>query len=327
MGSMNRRRFLLGSGALLAASAARGQKTPRIGVLWHAGSAEEERIPLAAFREGLKQVGYEEGRNILVEHRYPNEEPAKFQRFAEELVAMKVGVLVAVTRPAAIAAQRATRSIPIVFVVVPDPLGSRLVATLARPGANVTGLSTMAVELTGKRLEFLKEAMPALSKVALLVNAGDPEGAQRYVDVSSADASRLGLTVQPVEVRAAADFPSAFARISREQQAVVSSQDGLFYVEMRRMAALALEQKLPLIGFAREMAAVGNLMSYGPSSPAIFRRTGVFVDRILKGGRPADLPVEQPAAFELHINASTARAMGLRLSPALLSRADSVIGL
>jgi putative tryptophan/tyrosine transport system substrate-binding protein len=327
MSPIDRRGFLLGAAALLAAQAARAQKMPRIGVLWHAGSAEEERVPLAAFREGLKRVGYEEGRNILVEHRYPNEEPAKFQRFAEELVAMNVDVLVAVTRPAAIAAQRATRSIPIVFVVVPDPLGSRLVAALARPGANVTGLSTMAVELTGKRLEFLKEAMPALSKVALLVNAGDPEGAQRYVDVSSADASRLGLTVQPVEVRAAGDFPSAFARISREQQAVASSQDGLFYVEMRRMAALALEHKLPLIGFAREMAAVGNLMSYGPSSPAIFRRTGVFIDRILKGGRPADLPVEQPAAFELHINASTAKAIGLRLSPALLSRADSVIGL
>lgn len=327
MSQIDRRGFLLGAGALLTAHVARAQSMPRIGVLWHAGSAEEERIPLAAFREGLKRVGYEEGRNILVEHRYPNEEPAKFQRFAEELAAMKVDVLVAVTRPAAIAAQRATRSIPVVFVVVPDPLGSRLVATLARPGGNVTGLSTMAVELTGKRLELLKEAMPSLSKVALLVNAGDPEGAQRYVDISSADASRLGLTVQPIEVRAAGEFPSAFARIAREQQAVVSSQDGLFYVEMRRMAALALEHKLPLIGFAREMAAVGNLMSYGPSSPAIFRRTGVFIDRILKGGRPADLPVEQPAAFELHINASTAKTIGLRLSPALLSRADGVIGL
>lgn len=327
MGATNRRRFLLAAGAVLAARASQAQKIPRIGVLWHAGSAEEERIPLAAFREGLKRVGYEEGRNILVEHRYPNEEAAKFQRFAEELASMKVDVLVAVTRPAAIAAQRATRAIPVVFVVVPDPLGSRLVTSLAQPGANITGLSTMAVELTGKRLEFLKEAMPSLSKVALLVNAGDPEGAQRYIDVSKADASRLGLSVTAIPVRAAGDFPAAFAQMARNQQAVVSSQDGLFYVEMRRMAGLALEHRLPLIGFAREMAAVGNLMSYGPSSPAIFRRTGVFIDRILKGARPADLPVEQPAAFELYINASTAKSIGLQLSPGLLSRADGVIGL
>lgn len=325
MGKIDRRRFMLATGAMLAAPYSRAQKIPRIGVLWHAGSAEEERIPLAAFREGLKALGYEEGRNIILENRYPNEEPEKFRKFAAELVALKVDALVAVTRPAALAAQQATKTIPIVFVVVPDPLGSRLVATLARPGANVTGLSTMAVELTGKRLELLKEASPGLSQVGLLVNRGDPEGARRYVDVSKADAARLGIAVQSVEVGSAADFEPAFSRM-REMRlgGVVSSQDGLFYVEMARMARLALAHRLPMIGFAREMAAVGGLMSYGPSSPAIFRRTGVFIDKILKGARPADLPVEQPANFELYVNTETAKVLGLNLPPALTSRADGL---
>ena len=328
MSRIDRRSFLIGTGALLAAPRAQAQRIPRIGVLWHAGSAEEERLPLAAFRQGLKSIGYEEGRNIILENRYPNEEPEKFRKYAAELVALKVDVLVAVTRPAALAAQQATKTVPVVFVVVPDPLGSRLVATLARPGANVTGLSTMAVELTGKRLELLKEAMPAMSRVGLLVNAGDPEGARRYIDVSRADAVRLGMTVEPVEVRTAGDFANAFAAISRSRiQGVVSSQDGLFYVGMRQMAQLAVEHRLPLIGFAREMAVVGGLMSYGPSSPAIFRRAGVFIDRILKGTRPAELPVEQPASFELFVNAPTAKAIGLALQPALLARADGVIGL
>jgi putative tryptophan/tyrosine transport system substrate-binding protein len=325
MGEIERRQFLLGVVALLAAPATRAQRMPRIGVLWHAGSAEEERIPLAAFREGLKLAGYEEGRNILVEHRFPNEEPEKFRRFAHELIALRVEVLVAVTRPAALAAQQATKRIPIVFVVVPDPLGSRLVATLARPGGNVTGLSTMAVELTGKRLELIKEATPGVSVVGLLVNKGDPEGARRYIDVSRADAARLGMSIEPVEVGSAADFEGAFAGMRAKRfGAVVSSQDGLFYVEMARMARLALAHRLPMIGFAREMAAVGGLMSYGPSSPAIFRRAGVFIDRILKGARPADLPVEQPANFELYLNTETAKVLGLSLPSTLVSRADGL---
>lgn len=326
MKTLARRRFLLAMGSLAAAPAVRAQKTPRVGVLWHAGSAEEERIPLGAFREGLQKLGYVEGRNIILEHRYPNEEPEKFQRYAAELARSGVDVLVAVTRPAALAAQRATNTVPIVFVVVPDPLGSRLVASLARPGGNITGLSTMAVELTGKRLELLKEVVPSLSRVALLVNAGDPEGAQRYVEAGRDDAARLRITVQPVEVRSANDFAPAFAEMGRQRvQAVVSSQDGLFYVEMRRMAELARAHRLPMIGFAREMAAAGALMSYGPSSQAIFRRAGVFIDRILKGSRPADLPVEQPASFEMYVNAATAKAIAASLPASLLSRADGVL--
>src|SRR4051812_24142771 len=218
---MRRRDLLFGGGSIvLGPPPARAQTprtTPRIGVLWHAGSAEEERIPLAALTQGLADFGYRDGKNIVVEARFPNEEPAKFTRFAAELAELQVEILVAVTRPAAVAAQGATTKIPIVFIAVPDPVGTGLVDNLAHPGANVTGLSNMALELTVKRVELLKELDGRISRFALLVNVNDPQSAHRYVEVAQPAAAALGLTVEPAEVRGPGDFASAFERMEQRQ--------------------------------------------------------------------------------------------------------------
>ena len=324
---MQRRDFitLLGSAAVawpLAARAQQTKKIPRIGVLWHAASAEDERIPLAAFREGLKDYGYIQGQTILVENRFPAEKPEQFRAYAAELVELRVDVLVAITRPAAIAAQIATSTIPIVFVVIPDPVAMKLVGNLARPERNLTGLSNMALELTAKRVEVLKETIPDLTRAALLVNANDPEGARAYTQVGQTAAQSLGLALEPVEVRAPEEFETTFASMNRNQvQGLVVTVDGLFYSEQKKLAGLALQNRLPMIVHAREMVESGALMSYGPNIPAIFRRAGYFVDRILKGARPVDLPVEQPTKIELAINNKTAKALGVTIPPRLLTRA------
>jgi putative tryptophan/tyrosine transport system substrate-binding protein len=325
---MRRREAIAGlCAAVLQPSRPHAQpRIPRIGVLWHAGSAEEERIPLAALRQGLQDLGYIDGRNIVLENRYPNEEPERFRSLAVELAELKVDVLVAVTRPAAVAAQRATTIIPTVFVVVPDPVGTGLVKNLARPGGNITGLSSMALELTAKRLEILKETLPHLAYAGLLVNMGDPDSAMRYVRAARAAADPVGVTIEPLEVRSAGDFEDAFATLTRKRlQGIVLTQDGLFYAEQRRLASLALTHRIPVVAYWKEMAESGLLMSYGPSTSAIFRRVGFFVDKILKGERPGDLPVEQPTKFELFINEKTARSIGITVPPSILARADEVI--
>jgi putative ABC transport system substrate-binding protein len=188
---------------------------PTVGVLWHAGSAEEEAIYLGAFREGLTGLGYVEGKTIRLEQRFPNEQPERFTSQAAELAALKVDLIVAVTRLAALAAQRATPSIPIVFVVVPDPVGSKLVESMARPGGNITGLTHIAVELSAKRMELLKAIMPGLSRAALLVNGNDPQGSRRYIEEIQAAGDTLRVAVQPFEVRALGDFDSVFDRVGR----------------------------------------------------------------------------------------------------------------
>jgi putative tryptophan/tyrosine transport system substrate-binding protein len=329
MANVGRREFiaLLGGAAAwptLAGGQTRG-KIPRVGVLWHAGSAEEEKFPLAQFRAGLQDIGYVEGQNIVLENRFPAEQPERFYALAEELVRIKVDILFTVTRLAALAAQRATKTIPIVFMAVADPVGSKLVNTLARPGGNITGLANMALELTPKRFELLKEVV-GLSRAALLVNATDP-AAGRYVELSNMAVGPLGVTVEPIEVRTPDDFERAFSGISKKGlQGVVTTQDGLIYNEQPRMFRLALQHRLPLIGYSREMAINGALMSYGPNNATMFRRAGTFVDKILKGTKgPGDLPVEQPTKFELFINLKTAKALGLDISPLILSRADEVI--
>ena len=278
--------------------------------------------PLAAFREGLKDFGYVQDQTILVENRFPAEKPEWFRAYAAELVELRVDVLVAVTRPAAIAAQIATSTIPIVFVVIPDPVAMKLVGNLARPERNLTGLSNMALELTAKRVEVLKETIPDLTRAALLVNANDPEGARAYTQVGQTAAESLGLALEPVEVRAPEEFEATFASMNRNQvQGLVVTVDGLFYSEQKKLAGLALQNRLPMIVHAREMVESGALMSYGPNIPAIFRRAGYFVDRILKGTRPVDLPVEQPTKIELAINNKTAKALGVAIPPRLLTRA------
>jgi putative tryptophan/tyrosine transport system substrate-binding protein len=300
-------------------------KIPTIGVLWHAGNAEEEKFPLGLFRQGLQDIGYVEGQNIVLENRFPAEQPERFNALAAELVRLKVDILFTVTRLAALAAQRATKTIPIVFMAVADPVGSKLVDTLARPGGNITGLANMAIELTPKRFELLKEVV-GVSRAALLVNATDPAGA-RYIELSNMLVAPLGVTVEPIEVRAPGDFPKAFSEISRRGlQAVVTTQDGLIYNEQPQMFRLAIEHRVPLIGYTREMAVNGAFMSYGPNNALMFRRAGAFVDKILKGTKKVgDLPVEQPTKFEWLINLKTAKAIGVTVPETFLLRADQVI--
>jgi putative tryptophan/tyrosine transport system substrate-binding protein len=329
MTNASRRDFIgLLGGAAAWPTWARGEtrgKIPTIGVLWHAGSPEEEKFPLAQFRAGLQDTGYVEGQNIILENRFPAEDPERFYALAEGLVQIKVDILFTVTRLAALAAQRATKTIPIVFMAVADPVGSKLVDTLARPGGNITGLANMAIELTPKRFELLKEVV-GLSRAALLVNATDPAGG-RYIELSKMLVGPLGVTVEPIEVRTPEDFPGAFSEISRRGlQGVVTTQDGLIYNEQPQMFRLAIQHRLPLIGYSREMAVNGAFMSYGPNNALMFRRAGVFVDKILKGTKKiGDLPIEQPTKFGWLINLKTAKALGLTVPETFLLRADQVI--
>jgi putative ABC transport system substrate-binding protein len=326
---MQRRQFitLLGGAAVAWPLAVRAQsppKMPRIGMLWHAGSAEEESIYLAAFRQGLADVGYVEGRNVVAEHRFPAEIPERFHSMAAELVGLKMDVLVAAGQPPALALQRATATIPIVFVAAYDPIGVGLVNSLARPSGNITGLSLP--DLIGKRLEIFKEAFPNLLRVAVLVNATNPSYARRYIESVQGDIRKLGLAVQPVEVNGPGDLERAFSTITQNVgTGVAAAADVMFYNERKRISALALTRRLPAIFHNEEFVKVGGLMSYGANVPAIFRRSAVYVDKILKGAKPSDLPVEQPTLYRFFINLKTANTLGLTIPPTLLTRADEVI--
>ena len=327
---MQRRQFIaLIGGAAAWPLTARGQpraKTPKIGVLWHAGSAEEEAIYLGELRNGLSGLGYIDGKTIALEHRFPNEQPERFLSLAAELAALKPDVLIAVTQQAAVAAQRATTTIPIVFIVVPDPVGVKLVDSLSRPGGNITGLTHIAVELSGKRLAVFKEAFPRMTRVALLVNANNAQTTKRYIDETQTAATGLGLDVRPVEVRALTDFDQAFDRIvDGRLEGVAVPADPLFYQGRSLMAQAAITRRLPLMAYSRETLEAGALMSYGTDQRKIFRRAAVYVDKILKGEKAADLPVEQPTKFEFLINNRTAKAIGYTISESLLLRADEVI--
>ena len=326
---MRRREFIaLVGGAVVwpLGVRAQGKKIPRVGVLWHAGSAEEEAVYLGAFIEGLGSLGYVDGKTIALEQRFPNEMPERFKSMAAELVALNPDVLVAVTRPAAAAAQVATTTIPTVFLVVPDPVGTKMIQSLARPGGNITGLTQIAVELTAKRLGLFKEEFPHASRVALLLNANDQLGMQRYSEEFRVAAVTLGMRFEPVEVRSLSEFERAFDKIAEARlEGVFLPADGLFYQGRTQLAQLAMTRRLPLIVHSRELLEAGALMSYGPDQRAIFRRAGAYVDRILKGEKPADIPVELPTRFELLVNSKTARALGITVPPSLLARADEVV--
>jgi putative ABC transport system substrate-binding protein len=328
---MKRRQFIAliaGAAAVwpLGARAQQPTKLQRIGVLWHGANAEQEAIYLAALRQGLRDFGYVEGQNVILEMRFPAEQYERFFVLAEELAKQNPDVLVSAAGVAAVACHHATNTIPIVAVNVPDPVGRKLVASLNRPGGNLTGLSNMAVELTRKRIELAKEIIKDLSRVALLVNMSDEIGSRTYIAEGEAAGPQLGVTVVPVRVRDANDLEGAFSKISTDNfQAISVTHDGLFYVQRKRLADLALEKRLPTIGFASEQWQDGFLATYGPHVPSLYRRAGAFVDKILKGASPADLPVEQPTKFELLVNLKTAKAIGVTVPPALLTRADDVI--
>ena len=328
---MQRREFitLLGGAAAAWPLSAHAQKAagkiPRIGVLWHAGSAEEEGRYFKGFIEGLRDLGYIAGQNIILEHRFPNEMPDRFRNMAAELVSMNVDVLVSVGSQTAFYAKDATTTIPIVFIFVPDPIGSKFVSSFARPGGNATGLTHFAADLIGKRLEFLKETIPGLARVALLVNP-DTQVAPLYTKVTDAMATKLGLSNHTFSARSRDELEPAFdAMVKAGMQAVTVNSEGLAYQQKELIANLAIARRLPLSVWSRETLEAGALMSYGADQPAMCRRAAVFVDKILKGANPADIPVEEPTKIEFHLNKKTAKALGLTFPNTLLVSATDVI--
>jgi putative ABC transport system substrate-binding protein len=327
---MRRRAFIfaLGGAALawpLRLSAQQTTRIPRIGVLWHAGSAEEEGTNFKALVKGFAALGYVEGRSIVLEHRFPNERPDQFRRMAADLVTSGVDVLVSVGANAAPYAKEATSTIPVVFALVPDPLGSKLIESLARPEANVTGLSNSAGDVIGKRLELFKEIIPGLSRIALLVNANS-QLASVYENAVNTAAAALGLFGQAFRWSAPQELDSVFAAMKAAGiQAVIVNPDGWAFTYRATISKLAIVNALPLSSWSRQTLDAGALMSYGVDSDTICYRVAVYVDKLLKGMKPGELPVEQPTKFEFLINLRTAKALGVEISPTLLARADEVI--
>ncbi len=331
MEPFRRRRFLIASGALLAAPvAARGQpsgRVPHIGFL----SLDYAGNPTGAesFRQGLRDLGYVEGRTIFVEYADARGQLDRIPALAAGLVAKRVDVIVAPNVLATRAASQATRTIPIVFAGLTDPVADGFVASLARPGGNVTGLSNLSPELVAKRLEFLKQAAPRTTRVAILWQpGGGGEGVshQEMLAKATTAARSLGVTLQVVEARAPADFDAAFARMAQDRaDGLTVLGTPMFFVERARLVERAARQRIPAVYSTRQFADAGGLMSYGASLDDLLRRSTTYVDRILKGARPADLPVEQPTKFELVVNARTAKALGLAIPPVVLNRADRVI--
>jgi putative ABC transport system substrate-binding protein len=327
-GHIGRRKFLatLGGGAVAWPLAARAQqtgKTHTIGLLSPASRSPSD-LP-ALFDAPLAELGWIEGKNLLVERRYAENRPERLPELAAELVRLNVDVIVAAGTLGPLAAKQATSTIPIVMTASGDPLGSGLVASLARPGGNVTGMSLMAPDLGGKRLELLKELLPRLARVAVLWNAANPYPAIVFRETQAAGRT-LGIEVQSLEVRGPDDFDGAFEAARKQRpDALITVEDPLTFTYQKRIADFAVaDQLLSLHGLRGDVVA-GGLMSYGANIADLFRRAAGYVDKILKGAKPADLPVEQPTRFELVINLKTARALGLTIPPTLLARADEVI--
>jgi putative ABC transport system substrate-binding protein len=309
----------------LTARAQSKRRIPKVGVLWHAASAEDEEPLFTALVEGFRALGYIDGQTIILEHRFPNEVPQRFKSMAAELVSLNVDVLVSSGNNAAPYAKNATTSIPVVAMFISDPVGTKLVESLARPGGNVTGLSFFSAELIGKRLQFLKEVVPGLSRVAQLVNPL-AQISRLYVDLTQTAANQLGLTVERFEARSREEIEPAFAAMAKAgMQALITNADGLAFAQRELIGQLALKTRLPAAVFMREVLMPGTLLSYGPDSLVICRRAAVYVDRILKGEKPSELPVEQPTKSELVINLKTAEAIGITVPPLLLNLANEVI--
>ncbi|HEX9901083.1 MAG TPA: ABC transporter substrate-binding protein [Candidatus Methylomirabilis sp.] len=298
-------------------------KVPRIGWLSIASRTPAVSHLIEAFWQGLRELGYVEGQNIAIEYRFAEGRPERLPEFAAQLVALKVDIIVTPNPAGTQAAREATRTIPIVILGVADPVGSGLVASLSRPGGNITGLTSPV--MWGKRLELLKETVPKASRVAVLRNPTNPETADMSRDVGGA-ARALGVQLQVLDVRVPIELDSAFARMTRDRAgALLVTGDTLFTLHREQIAVLAIKRRLPAISWAREFAEAGLLMAYGRSLPYEFRRAATYVDKILKGAKPADLPVEQPTKFELVINLKTAKALGLTIPQSVLIRADQVI--
>jgi putative ABC transport system substrate-binding protein len=281
-----------------------------------------------AFRQGLRDLGYVEGRNLVIEYRDAEGKLERLPALAAELVALKVDVIVAPNTVAALAAKQVTRTLPVVFAVATDPVASGLVASLARPGGNVTGLSILAPELVGKCLELLKLAVPGVSRVAVLWQPGvlGERTDKDMLKEAEVAARALGVQLQFLEVRGPEDFDRAFSGMTGARASALTVLPGSMFVsERRRLVDLAAKNRLPAVYPWREFVDAGGLMAYGPHLADLFQRAATYVDKILKGAKTGDLPVEQPIKFELIINLKTAKALGLTIPPSVLGRADEVI--
>jgi putative ABC transport system substrate-binding protein len=303
------------------AVAAQPARVPRIGVL-SPGSPGPSRL-LDAFRQGLRELGYVEEQGITLEYRFDQAKPGRLADLAAELVRLKVDVILTINTAASQAAKNATKTIPIVFTFVADP--APLVASLSRPGGNITGLTTLAAELSLKRLELLKEALPGISRVAYLWNSANPTATHFFKETERAS-PQLGIQLYPLGVQRPDEFPNAFkVATAKRAGGLFVWEDALLLPHRTRILDLAAKHRLPAASQYREFVEAGGLLSYGPNLPEHFRRAAIYVDRILKGAKPGDLPVEQPTKFELVVNMKTAKTLGLTIPPSVLTRADQVI--
>jgi putative tryptophan/tyrosine transport system substrate-binding protein len=322
---MRRRQFVaLAGGALVAwplrLHAQQSTKIWRIGFVAH--RYEKFYDPLFS---GLRELGYVEGQNLIVERRYAEGHAERFKEIAQELVRLNVDAIIVVTTPAAMAARNETRTIPIVHPAAIDPVGTGLIASLAHPGGNVTGLAVLNAETSAKRVELLQEVLPGISRGAVLWNSANPANSLAFRETESAG-QKLGVKLVSQEVRSPGDFESAFAAMAEQHPDVLLVvQDALTLEYRKEIIDFTLRNKLPSMFVGKEWVEEGGLLSYGDRLPERYRRAADLVDKVLRGTKPADLPVEQPTTFELAVNLKTAKAIGLTLSPAFLARADLVI--
>ena len=322
---LKRREFLTLLGAAGAWPLAARAQQPRLPTVGFAGATPSTYSQwVAAFVQRLRELAWIDGRNLAIEYRWAEGRNERYAENAAELVRLKVDVIVTVGTPPTLAAKQATAVIPIVFAAAGDPVGTGLVASLARPGGNVTGLSTQTAETASKRLELLREIVPGLSRLAIMCNVGNPISLLELGEAQAA-ARALGLEITTSEIRRAEDIVPAFETLKGRADALYLCPDPLMNTNRTRINILAVGARLPTMHGAREYVEAGGLISYGANLPDHFRRAAELVDKILRGAKPADLPVEQPTKFDLIINLTTAKALGLDVPPTLLARADEVI--
>jgi ABC-type uncharacterized transport system substrate-binding protein len=324
---MKRREFITFLGSVAAAwplAASAQSKIPRIGFMGNSTAALEANL-VDAFREGLREHGYEEGRNIVIEYRWADGKYDQFPALVAELIAAKVDAIVTAGTPAALAVKRATTTVPLVMVAVGDPVGTGLVPSLARPGGNLTGLSSIAPDLEGKRLQLLREVVPALSHVAMFINSLNSFHVSSMRQARAA-AQAMGIKLQLHDIRKSEDLDDAFAAIRKERpDALLILADRVFLHNRERMMDFTKEQRLPNVNAYKELVEVGGLMSYGPSYEDMHKRAAIYIDKILKGAKPADLPIEQPSKFTFIVNLKAAKALGVTVPSQLLGLADQLI--
>src|SRR5215471_17985735 len=326
---MKRRAFIAGIGGAAAwpivARAQQQSRKAHIGALLP-GAPASYSPRTNALLEGLRDLGYEEGKTVTIEWKWWNDQAERLPELAAELVSLDLKAIVTAGTPAAKALKSATRSIPIIMAVIGDPVAAGLVDSLAHPGGNVTGFSILASDLSGKRLELLKEVVPRLFSVGVILNPANPQPKIELIEIEAA-ARALEIQIRPIQISAESSLQNSFESISKDHsvQAVIVLTDALLYNNRKQIASLAAANRLPTIYFFREFVADGGLMSYGPSDIDLFRRAASYVDKVLRGAKPGDLPIEQPTKFELVINQGAARTTGLDLPATLLARADEVI--